>query len=70
MKRYLLVVKKYNNPYKTGKAEIMKAIVVDKSNLQKSIDNMHEYINDNKYMQLEIKPVENDNVVIKGGKCQ
>jgi len=70
MKRYLLVVKKYDNAFKVGKSEIMKAIVVDDFHLQKSIDDMHDYINDNKYMQLEIKLVENDNVSIKGGKCQ
>lgn len=69
MKRYLLVVKKYDNVFKVGKAEIMKAVVVDDLHLQKSIDNMHKYIGDNKYMQLEIKNVEGS-VSIKGGQCK
>lgn len=68
-KKYLLIVKKYDNPFKVGKGEIMKAIIVDGKYLEKAIDEVHNYINDNKNMQLEIKDVTgNYEISIKGGK--
>lgn len=68
-KRYLLIVKKYDNPFKVGEGEIMKAIIADSKYLEKAIDEMHAYINDNKNMQLEIKDVTgNSEISIKGGK--
>lgn len=68
MKKYLLCVKKYNNPFHIGEYEIMKAVVVDKVQLQKEIDRMNEFISDDVKMKLEIKNIsEKDGCVkIKG----
>lgn len=68
MKKYLLCVKKYNNPFHIGEYEIMKAIVVDNSMLQKEIDRMNEFISDDVKMKLEIKYIseKDDCVKIKG----
>ena len=69
-KKYLLIVKKYDNPFKVGEGELMKAAIVDKKYLNNTIDEMHAYINDNDNMQLEIKDItDNSEVSIKGGKC-
>mgnify|MGYP007056302280 FL=1 len=68
MKKYLLCVKKYNNPFHIGEYETMKAVVVDKVQLQKEIDRMNEFISDDVKMKLEIKNIsEKDGYVkIKG----
>lgn len=68
MKKYLLCVKKYNNPFHIGEYETMKAVVVDKVQLQKEIDRMNEFISDDVKMKLEIKNIsEKDGCVkIKG----
>ena len=69
-KKYLLIVKKYKNPFKVGEGELMKAAIVDKKYLNSTIDEMHAYINDDDNMQLEIKDItDNPEVSIKGGKC-
>lgn len=69
-KKYLLIVKKYDNPFKVGEGELMKAAIVDKKYLNNTIDEMHAYINDNDNMQLEIKDItDKSDVSIKGGKC-
>lgn len=69
-KKYLLIVKKYTNPFKVGEGELMKAAIVDKKYLNSTIDEMHAYINDADNMQLEIKDItDNPEVSIKGGKC-
>ena len=69
-KKYLLIVKKYDNPFKVGEGELMKASIVDKKYLNDTIDEMHAYINDNDNMQLEIKDItDNPEISIKGGKC-
>ncbi len=69
-KKYLLIVKKYKNPFKVGEGELMKAAIVDKKYLNSTIDEMHAYINDSTNMQLEIKDItDNPEVSIKGGKC-
>lgn len=57
MKKYLLCVKKYNNPFHVGNYETMKAIVVDNSMFQKEIDRMNEFISDDATMILEIKNI-------------
>lgn len=57
MKKYLLCVKKYNNPFHIGEYETMKAVVVDKVQLQKEIDRMNEFISDDVKMKLEIKNI-------------
>lgn len=68
MKKYLLCVKKYNNPFHIGECETMKAVVVDKVQLQKEIDRMNEFISDDVKMKLEIKNIseKDDCVKIKG----
>lgn len=68
MKKYLLCVKKYNNPFHIGEYETMKAVVVDKIQLQKEIDRMNEFISDDVKMKLEIKNIseKDDCVKIKG----
>lgn len=68
MKKYLLCVKKYNNPFHIGKYETMKAVVVDKVQLQKEIDRMNEFISDDVKMKLEIKNIseKDDCIKIKG----
>ena len=68
MKKYLLCVKKYNNPFHIGEYETMKAVVVDKVQLQKEIDRMNEFIWDDVKMKLEIKNIseKDDCVKIKG----
>ncbi len=68
MKKYLLCVKKYNNPFHIGEYETMKAVVVDKVQLQKEIDRMNEFISDDVKMKLEIKNIseKDDCVKIKG----
>lgn len=69
-KKYLLIVKKYKNPFKVGEGELMKAVIVDKKYLNSTIDEMHAYINNADNMQLEIKDItDNSEVSIKGGKC-
>lgn len=69
-KKYLLIVKKYKNPFKVGEGELMKAAIVDKKYLNSTIDEMHAYINNADNMQLEIKDItDNSEVSIKGGKC-
>lgn len=69
-KKYLLIVKKYKNPFKVGEGELMKAAIVDKKYLNSTIEEMHAYINDNNNMQLEIKDItDNSEISIKGGKC-
>lgn len=69
-KKYLLIIKKYKNPFKVGEGELMKAAIVDKKYLNSTIDEMHAYINDADNMQLEIKDItDNPEVSIKGGKC-
>lgn len=68
MKKYLLCVKKYNNPFHIGEYETMKAVVVDKLQLQKEINRMNEFISDDVKMKLEIKNIseKDDCVKIKG----
>lgn len=68
MKKYLLCVKKYNNPFHIGEYETMKAVVVDKVQLQKEVDRMNEFISDDVKMKLEIKNIseKDDCVKIKG----
>ena len=68
MKKYLLCVKKYNNPFHIGEYETMKSVVVDKVQLQKEIDRMNEFISDDVKMKLEIKNIseKDDCVKIKG----
>lgn len=68
MKKYLLCVKKYNNPFHIGEYETMKAVVVDKVQLQKEIDRMNEFISDDVKMKLEIKNIseKDDCIKIKG----
>ena len=69
-KKYLLIVKKYKNPFKIGEGELMKAAIVDKKYLNSTIDEMHAYINNADNMQLEVKDItDNSEVSIKGGKC-
>lgn len=69
-KKYLLIVKKYDNPFKVGEGELMKAAIVDKKYLNDTINVMHAYINDNDNMQLEIKDItDKSDVSVKGGKC-
>lgn len=65
MKKYLLCVKKYNNPFHIGKYETMKAVVVDDLMLQNEIDRMHEFISDNVKMKLEIKNISDDDDCVK-----
>ena len=67
MKKYLLCVKKYNNPFHIGEYEIMKAIVVDKLKLQKEIDRMNEFISDDVKMKLEISNISEKDCCVKIG---
>lgn len=67
MKKYLLCVKKYSNPFHIGKYEIMKAIVVDKLKLQNEIDRMNKFISDDVKMKLDITNISEKDGCVKIG---